>query len=101
MEFRTKQIQNKSVISVEKNKLIGAENETFQNLIQESISNGSKDISIDLSKVEYLSSWGIGLLVHAYSTCKNKNVNFQIENVNENVLTLLNQLKLTELFKIS
>jgi anti-anti-sigma factor len=100
MEMQAKHDQDKSSISIDKNKLIGVENETFQNLIQDSVDKGSKEISIDMSKVEYISSWGIGILVHAYTTCKKRDINFHIENVNQNVMNVLNQLKLTELFNI-
>lgn len=89
-----------SVITVDNNKLIGVESETFHSLVQESINSGSKKITVDLSKVEYISSWGIGLLVHAYSSCHNKNITFAITGVNQQVMTMLNQLKLTEIFDI-
>jgi len=101
MDFNTKHFENKSVIVVEKNKLIGTEGQTFQDQIQSSIDNGSNEITIDIAKVEFLSSWGIGMLVHAYTTCRNRNINFQISNVNKNVLGVLNQLKMTQLFNIS
>ncbi len=92
--------QDKSIIIIDDNKLIGAEAETFHNLVQDAIDKGSKNISIDLSKVEFISSWGIGLLVHAYTTCFNKNVKFGLQGVNSQVMNLLNQIKLTELFNI-
>jgi len=101
MEIRVEHIKDLSKIIIGKDKLIGSENETFQNLVQESIDKGSKNISIDLSKVEFISSWGIGLLVHAYTTCINRNVNFNLEGVNEQVMNVLNQLKLTRLFNIT
>ncbi|MEJ2102942.1 MAG: STAS domain-containing protein [Ignavibacteriaceae bacterium] len=101
MEIHVEHSQDKSKIIIDKNKLIGAENESFQSLVQESIDKGSKSVSIDLSKVEFISSWGIGLLVHAYTSCINKNINFQLEGVNEQVMNVLNQLKLTRLFNIA
>jgi anti-anti-sigma factor len=76
------------------------ESEIFQNLVQESIDKKSKNITVDLSKVEFISSWGIGLLVHAYTSCINRNINFHIEGVNAQVMNVLNQLKLTQLFSI-
>jgi anti-sigma B factor antagonist len=100
MEIYVKHNEDKSTIVIDKNKLIGIENETLHNLIQDSVDKGSKNISIDLSKVEYISSWGIGLLVHAYTTCHNKNINFSISGVNQQVANILNQLKLTTLFNI-
>jgi anti-sigma B factor antagonist len=100
MEMFAKDFGDKSVITIDNNKLIGVEGETFQNLVQSAIEKGSRDIVIDLSKVDYISSWGIGLLVHAYTTCHNRKVDFTLEGVNSQVMNVLSQLKLTTLFKI-
>ena len=100
MDIHTQQDQDKSVIIVDKNKLIGVENETFQQQVQGALDRGSKEVSIDLTNVEYISSWGIGLLVHAYTSCHNKNVQFSLNNVNSQVMNVLSQLKLTTLFNI-
>ena len=101
MEIHAEHYPDKSIIIVDKNKLIGVESETFQKLVQESIDKGSRTISIDLSKVDYVASWGVGLLVHAYTTCHNKNIRFEINGVNEKVMNVLSQLKLTEIFNIN
>lgn len=100
MEIYTKHYEDKSIVTIDKKNLIGVEAETFQSMIQASIDKGSKTISVNLSKVEYISSWGIGLLVHAYTTCKNKNVIFNIEGVHQQVMNVLSQVKLTEIFNI-
>jgi len=100
MEMFAKDFGDKSIITVDNNKLIGIEGETFQNLVQGSIEKGSKNVTVDLSKVDYISSWGIGLLVHAYTTCHNRNVKFTLEGVNPQVMNVLSQLKLTTLFNI-
>jgi anti-anti-sigma factor len=101
MEIHAEHYPDKSIIIVDKNKLIGVESETFQKLVQDSIDKGSRTISIDLSKVDYVASWGVGLLVHAYTTCHNKNIRFEINGVNEKVMNVLSQLKLTEIFNIN
>ena len=101
MEIRVEHSQDSSKVIIDKNQLIGVESENFQQVVQESIDKGSKNITVDLSKVEFRSSWGIGLLVHAYTTCTNRNINFKIEGVNAQVLNVLNQLKLTKLFNIN
>ena len=92
---------DKSLIVVEKNKLLGAENGELQSLVQESIEKGSKNIVIDLSKVEYIASWGVGILVYAYTTCNNKGIQFNLKGINENVMNILDQLKLNKLFNIN
>ena len=52
MDLHTEQNQDKSVIIIDKNKLIGVENETFQQQVQGALDNGSREISIDLGNVE-------------------------------------------------
>ncbi len=101
MSFSVKKFQGTSTITIDNEKLIGVENETIHKLVSDSIENGSKHVTIDISKVEYISSWGVGLLVHAYTTCHNKNVQFTIDGVKPQVMNVLNQLKLTEIFNIS
>jgi anti-sigma B factor antagonist len=101
MEIYAADNQEGTLVTVDKTKLIGVESEAFQNIVQTSLEKGSKNITVDLSKVEYVSSWGIGLLIHAYTSCHNKNVNFSIKGVNPQVMNVLNQLKLTTLFKIT
>lgn len=101
MEIYATDNQDGTLVTVDKTKLIGVESEDFQNVVQTSLEKGSKNITVDLSKVEYVSSWGIGLLIHAYTSCHNRNVGFSIQGVNPQVMNVLNQLKLTTLFNIS
>ena len=96
MEIYAQDNQDGTLITVDNDKLIGIESEAFQNVVQNSIEKGSKNISIDLSKVEYISSWGIGLL-----SCHNKNIAFKLQGVNSQVMNVLSQLKLTTLFNIT
>ena len=101
MEIYASDNQDNTIITIDNDKLIGVESEAFQSVVQSSIDKGCKNISIDLSKVEYISSWGIGLLVQAYTSCHNKNIGFSIQGVNSQVMNVLNQLKLTQLFNIA
>ena len=100
MEIYAEHYPDKSVLVIDKNKLIGIENEEFQNMVQECIDKSCKSISVDLSKVDYVASWGIGILVYAYTTCTNKQIGFGVENATENVMRVLHQLKLDKLFTI-
>jgi anti-sigma B factor antagonist len=100
MEIRVEHHPGKSVITIEKNRLLGPETEMFQNFVIESIDKGSKEISVDMSKVDYVASWGIGILVQAYTSCTNKGVSFNLGGVKENVINILHQIKLDKLFDI-
>jgi anti-anti-sigma factor len=89
-----------SIILIDQKELIGLQAETFNHLIQESVDKVCKKISIDLSKVQFISSLGIGLLVRAYTTCKKRNIQFNLQGVNSQIVKVLNQVKLAEIFNI-
>ena len=101
MEIYAKLFADRSVITIDKNKFIGVEGVTFQNLVNNSIDKGSKSISIDLSKVNYISSSGVELLMHAYRSCIKNNVKFNVEGANKLVKDVLSSLKLSKIFNIS
>jgi len=90
-----------SIIIIDEKQLLGIENETFQTLVQHSIEQGIKNISVDLSNVKFISSWGIEGFLHAYKTCTNNNVNFSLKNVNEIIMHELSILKLTDIIHIT
>jgi anti-anti-sigma factor len=93
--------ENTSIITIDKDQLLGIENETFQALIQNSIEAGSKNILVDLSSVKFITSLGIESFLHARITCENKNINLVLKNVNVPVMNILSTLRLTDLFNIN
>ncbi len=101
MGFHAEYYPDKSTIIVDSSRLVGVENETFQSIVQDSITKGSKNISVDLSKVEYIASLGIGSLVHAYTTCTKRNVKFNIKGVGGFVMKELRQVRLDTIFEIN
>ena len=101
MDINAIHFEDKSIISVDGNKFLGIEVETSKNAVKNSIDKGSRNISIDLSKVNYISSSGVELLMHAYVACTKKNIRFNVEGANKQVKDVLNTLKLAEIFNIS
>lgn len=101
MDINAVHFEDRSVISVDGNKFLGVEVEAFNNAVKNSIDKGSKNISIDLSKVSYISSSGVELLMHAYAACTKNKIGFNVEGANKLVKEVLNTLKLSELFKIN
>ncbi|MFO7525426.1 MAG: STAS domain-containing protein [Ignavibacteriaceae bacterium] len=100
MDMHLEHQQDKSTIYVDKNQLLGLEAAELQNNILDSIEKGSKDITIDMSKVDYVTSWGIGMLVHSFTTCTNRNINFSLTGVSDRVNSILSKVKLQTIFNI-
>jgi anti-anti-sigma factor len=100
MQTHVENSKDTSIIIIDENQLLGTENLIFQTLVQNSIEQGIKNISVDLSNVKFISSWGIEGFLHAHKACVNNNVNFSLKNVNSTVMNVLLTLKLNDVFKI-
>ena len=66
--------------------------------VQSLIQQGSKNIVIDLGGVSYVDSAGLGQLVHAYATTKNKGGALKLLNVTKKLQDLLVVTKLLTVF---
>lgn len=100
MEVRAEHLNGKSTIIVEKDQLLGLEAADIQRSVLEAIDRGSKSIEIDLTTVNYVTSWGIGILVHAFTTCTNRDVSFALVGVSDKILNTLTRVKLNTVFDI-
>ena len=66
--------------------------------VQSLIQQGNKNIIIDLGGVSYVDSAGLGQLVHAYATTKNKGGALKLLNVTKRLRDLLVVTKLLTVF---
>jgi anti-anti-sigma factor len=100
MELEIKRHLDKSVIILEKNVIIGSDAAALQNSVLDLIQEGSKTVVVDLSKLNYITSWGIGTLFHALTTCRNRDVEFYLSGVNQKIYDILEKVKLLQVFNI-
>jgi anti-anti-sigma factor len=100
MEFHIEQQQDKSVIIIDKSNIVGPEAGGIQNAVLDLIEKDAKTIVLDFSKVEYISSYGIGMLMYAHTTCTKRNIEFQVVGVSKKVLEILKVVHLDEFLKI-
>ena len=100
MNYHIEKQQDKSVIIFDIEKIIGTEAAGIQNAVLDLIEEGSKAIVVDLTKVNYITSYGIGMLIYAHTTCKKREINFLVVGVNEKVLEILRLVHLDKIFNI-
>ena len=74
----------------------GPDHEKFQSEVKTLISAGHVDILLDMSKVNWVNSTGLGILVSAYHTLKKNGGQLKICQVSDRIDNILNvtQLKL-------
>ena len=74
----------------------GPDHEKFQTEIKSLIANGHVDVLLNLSKVSWVNSTGLGILVSAFHTLKKNGGQLKICEVSDRIDNILNvtQLKL-------
>lgn len=100
MDITVNDQQNFSVIKLNKKSVLGNEGAEFQNTLLNTLEKGVNEIVVDLSMVEYITSWGIGMLVHSFTTCTNRNISFSLTGVSDHVNSILSKVKLHKIFDI-
>jgi len=98
MEISINDQGNSTLIKFNKKQLLGTEGVEFQDSVLNTLDKGANSIVIDLSTVEYVTSWAIGMLVHAFTTTTNRNANFELIGVTNKVKEILSKVKLDTIF---
>lgn len=80
-------------------KIMGGEETTmFHGKIHEYISQNKKNIVVDLAKVDWMNSVGLGMLISALTTVKNAGGRLVLANINkiESILTITRLISVFE-----
>ena len=89
-----------SVIKFEVDQVLGYEAQEFQDALLNSLEQKANCIIVDLSSVKYISSWGIGMLIHGLATTTNRGGNFKIAGLADNVMQVFQKVKIDTVLNI-
>ena len=99
MKVICSEIDGGVIIKLEGKMMLGYEANDFQNSVLDAIEQNRKNIIIDLGEVEFISSWGIGILVYGYTTTIKNEGNFRLARVPKRVEDTLTKVKLDKVFE--
>lgn len=90
-----------TVVVIEpKGKIMGGpESTALHDLLHELIENGKHRVVIDLGRVDWMNSTGLGLLISGLTTIRKSNGELRLANVTEKIQSLLTITKLVTVFK--
>jgi anti-sigma B factor antagonist len=72
----------------------------LKNVVAKMMAKNIRRYIVDLAKVDYIDSSGIGVLIHIYSSIKKSNSLLKISNVHGSVEKVIKLTKLTQYFPI-
>jgi len=89
-----------SIIKFEVDQVLGYEAQEFQDAILDSLDNNISTIIVDLSLVKFISSWGIGMLIHGLATTTNRKKSYKIVGLADNVMEVFKKVKIDTVLNI-
>jgi len=97
MKLKVAQRGSVTVIELEGSLLGGPDASDLNSKLHELIDAGKNHVVIDLGKVQFINSSGLGLLIGGLSTVKNAGGELKIANAPQKIIELFKVTKLTSL----
>jgi len=93
--------EDKGIVILEpKGKIMGGPDATIlHDSLHELINQGKKKVVIDLAKVDWMNSTGLGILISGLTTMRNNGGELKLANVTEKIQSLLTITKLITVFE--
>jgi anti-sigma B factor antagonist len=88
-----------AVIHLEGKVMGGPDATLFHGKLHEYVNSGKKKVVVDLARVEWMSSVGLGMLISALTTLKNNDGKLKLANVTEGIESLLTITRLVTIFE--
>ncbi len=99
MKIKEKIIEDVAVLQLSGKLMGGPETQEVHEHIKGLIADNIQKVVIDLTKVKWMNSSGLGILMASYTTLKNKSGDLKLANVTEKVNSLLIITQLMTIFK--
>ena len=99
MNVKINESENAVLIKLEGDMMLGYEANDFHEAIKSSLEKKKKNVVVDLSEVKFITSWGIGILIHGYTTATNGGTSFKLAAVPEKVKETFRKIKIDSIFK--
>jgi anti-sigma B factor antagonist len=98
MKISTRKIKDIAILDVDGKILLGDGDVEIQNAVEDLLKGGYKNIILNLSKVPYLDSSGLGEMIRCFTTLRKNGGDFKLLSPNRRIIDLLTITKLLNVF---
>jgi len=98
MEVKITETTDAVIIKLEGELKLGSEAIEFQEAIRDCVEKNKRNVIVDLSAVRFISSWGIGMLIHGYTTAQNRGTSFKLAAVPNMINETFKKIKVDNIF---
>jgi anti-sigma B factor antagonist len=100
MTINTREVNHVVIVDIDGRITLGEELSKLRDTVRQLISGDKKKIVLNLAKVDYIDSSGVGELVSSYTAVKNAGGELKLMSLSKRVDEILNVTKLYTVFDI-
>jgi len=98
MKVNQKELEGAVVLELTGKLTGGPDADQFRNMFKELVSGGKKNIIVDLKRVDWINSTGLGILISGYTSVRKAGGDLVLCNVGDRIDSILYVTKLNLLF---
>ncbi len=98
MKFSTRKIRDVIIVDVDGKILLGEGDVEIKQAVDDLLKKGNKKILLNLSRVPYLDSAGLGEIIRCFTTLRKSGGAFKLLSPNQRIIDLLSITKLLNVF---
>ena len=98
MKLSTRKTGNVIIIDIEGKVVLGEGDVEVKKAVDDLLNRGNKKFILNLSKVPYIDSAGLGEIIRCYTTLRRSGGNFKLLSPNRRIVDLLTMTKLLDVF---
>ena len=99
MKLKKREIEGVMIVSVEGKMVGGEDSDKMHEFIKDVIAEGHNKLLINLSKVPWADSRGVGMLIGAHTSAKNAGGTVVLSNVGDRINSILTLTRLLLIFQ--
>jgi len=100
LEIQRRERESITILDLEGRITVGNEASMLRDTLREMGAAGARDVVLNLQKIDYIDSTGLGALVVCYTTLRKNGGRIKLEHLNRRNVELLLFTKLTTVFEI-
>jgi anti-sigma B factor antagonist len=100
MTASTRQVGGVTVVDINGRIELGEESAALRDLVSKLLSNGHKQILLNLGDVNYIDSSGLGALVSSFTSARKQGGELKLLNLTDRVTDLMQMTKLYTIFDV-
>mgnify|MGYP006283576023 CR=1 FL=1 len=93
--------QDGKVIVQPEEDIVASMVDDFSKELKDLVENGETNLALDLQQVKMIDSMGLGALIATHNSLVKRNSQLEVQNVNEDILSLFKTMRLDHHFQIS